>query len=214
MASYETARLSGANLRGIYVIINEGSDNPISTACAVLNAGVRVIQYRAKNGIAPANAYALRALTRERRAIFIMNDDWRAALEYDCDGVHLGPGDPGYVNVEHVRQALGPRFIGLSCGTVEEARAAQELGVDYIGVGSVFATGSKADAGAPIGIEGLRRVAASTTLPVAAIGGIASANLPQVRATGVAMAAVISAVADASDPYGAALALVEAWNRP
>jgi thiamine-phosphate pyrophosphorylase len=212
VASDETSLVSGAGLRGIYVIVNEGARDPIRIARAALDAGVRVLQYRAKAGIVPATVRALRTLTRDREAILIVNDDWHAALEYDCDGVHIGPDDAGFLNVEPVRKALGPRFIGLSCGTVDEARAAKEMNVDYIGVGSIYATGSKADAGDPIGIDGLRRVAAATTLPVAAIGGINSRNLREVRATGVAMAAVISAIADAPDPYGGALALVQAWS--
>jgi thiamine-phosphate pyrophosphorylase len=212
LASNESARLSHTELRGMYLIVNEGGRDPMRVARAGLDAGVRVLQYRAKSGIVPGTVQALRAMTRDRNAIFIMNDDWNAALAYDCDGVHLGPEDAGFANVEHVREALGPRLIGLSCGTPEEARAANEMSVDYIGVGSVYATASKADAGDPIGVAGLRRVAAATTLPVAAIGGITSANLYEVRATGVAMAAVISAIADAPDPYAAALALVHAWS--
>jgi thiamine-phosphate pyrophosphorylase len=212
MAADETARLSGAALRGIYVIVNEGERDPLEIARAALDAGVHVVQYRAKRGIVPHHVRALRLLTRERNAVLILNDDYRAALDYDCDGVHLGPDDAGYANVEHVRQALGPRYIGVSCGTAEEARAARDRSVDYIGVGSVYATNSKPDAGDPIGIEGLRRVAGETTLPVAAIGGITKANVREIWATGVAMAAVISAVNDAPDPYNAARELVTMWT--
>jgi thiamine monophosphate synthase len=76
----------------------------------------------------------------------------------------------------------------------------------------VYATSSKADAGDPIGIAGLRAVAAACSLPVAAIGGITLAVLPDVRETGVAMAAVISAISAASDPREATAALVRAWT--
>ncbi|MEO7202441.1 MAG: thiamine phosphate synthase, partial [Candidatus Tumulicola sp.] len=79
--------------------------------------------------------------------------------------------------------------------------------------GAVFATASKDDAGAPIGLDGLRAVAAASTLPAAAIGGIGAANLAEVARTGVAMAAVISAVASAPDPAAAARELVAIWNR-
>jgi thiamine-phosphate pyrophosphorylase len=170
------------------------------------------VQYRAKHGIDVAHVRVLRELTRNVNALLIVNDDWRAAGAFDCDGVHLGPDDEGFVDITPIRGALGDRLIGLSCGTVAEARAAERFGADYIGVGSVYATGSKADAGAPIGIGGLRVVAAATALPVAAIGGIDASRVTEVARTGVAMAAVISAIANAPDYEAAAAQLVDRWN--
>jgi thiamine-phosphate pyrophosphorylase len=108
-----------------------------------------------------------------------------------------------------VRAALPDRLIGLSCGTAAEARAAGDA--DYLGVGSIYATGSKDDAGAPIGIEGLRAVIAATALPVAAVGGITASTVAGVRGCGAAMAAVISAISGARDPLLAARELVQAW---
>ena len=214
MAAHASARVTRAQravlLRGIYAIVNE-NQRTLEIAQGVLDAGVRIVQYRAKHGVIPERLRALRALTRRCDALLILNDDWRAASDFDCDGVHLGPDDPGFAAPDALRAALRERLIGLSCGTVEEARRADAAGVDYMGVGSVYATGSKADAGEPIGIAGLMRVASATALPVAAIGGIGVANLPQVRASGVAMAAVITAVAD-DDPSRAARELIAAWN--
>ena len=198
-------------MRGIYAILNEERD-PIELARAILDGGVRIVQYRAKTGIVMEHASQLRVLTREHDALFIINDDWRAAQTFDADGVHLGPDDANVAQLATIRTSLGDRLIGLSCATVEEARAAQAAGADYMGVGSVFATASKADAGEPLGIEGLQRVAAATTLPVAAIGGIDLQNLPAVRATGVAMAAMISAFSGASDPAWVAEQLVRVWE--
>jgi thiamine-phosphate pyrophosphorylase len=154
----------------------------------------------------------LRVLTRSRDAPFIINDDWRAVQTFDADGVHLGPDDANFAQLATIRAGMGDRLIGFSCGTVEEACAAQAAGADYAGVGSVFATASKSDAGEPLGVEGLQRVAAATTLPVAAIGGIDLKNLSAVRATGVAMAAMISAFTSASDPAAAAAQLVRMWE--
>jgi len=198
-------------LRGIYAILNEERD-PVELARAILDGGVRILQYRAKAGIVKEHALQLRSLTRARNALFIINDDWRAARTFDADGVHLGPDDTDLSQLAAIRANVGDRLIGFSCGTVEEARGAQAAGADYAGVGAVFATGSKSDAGEPLGIEGLQRVAAATTLPVAAIGGIGAENLPAVRATGVAMAAMISALAGASDPAAAAARLVRIWE--
>lgn len=214
MAASETARLTraplAARLRGIYAIVNAGGD-PLAIARAALDGGVRVVQYRAKHGINAAHARELRRLTRERDALLIFNDDVDAVLAFEGDGVHLGPGDRGFADVPGVRAALGDRLIGLSCGTPKEARAAQAGGADYAGVGSVFATRSKDDAGEPIGLSGLRTVASTTHLPIAAIGGISLATVAAVARTGVAMAAVISAIAGAPDPAQAAAELARRW---
>ena len=199
-------------MRGIYAIVNDEGRDPVAIASAALNAGVRILQYRAKGGVVPATALALRRATLECGALCIMNDDAEAALRYDFDGVHVGPDDRGYADVAGLREALGARLIGVSCGTPDEAAAAEAGGADYVGVGAVYPTATKRDAGEPIGIEGLSRVAAATGLPVAAIGGIGLGQLAAVRATGVAMAAVVSAIADARDPRAAAEALVRAWN--
>jgi thiamine-phosphate pyrophosphorylase len=215
MATHETARLTraqrAARLHGIYAIVNEDA-RALTIANAALDAGVRIVQYRAKNGIGAEHLQALRERTRARSALLIVNDDWRAALAFDCDGVHLGPDDDGFAAVAPVRAALGDRLIGLSCGTIDEARVADAQDADYLGVGAVYATGSKADAGVPIGIDGLRAIAAASRYPVAAIGGIAPENIAAVRASGVAMAAVIAAIAAATDPASAARGLVERWD--
>jgi len=207
MAPHETARITRALrvalLHGVYAIVNEEERDPRKFAQAILGAGVRIVQYRAKHGIDADHLRTLRELTLDHDALLIMNDDWRAAVIFDCDGVHLGPGDEGYSDVAAVRGSLPERIIGLSCGTVDEVRAVKYA--DYVGVGAVYATGSKADAGEPIGIEGLKRIASATHLPIAAVGGITAQNIGEVRATGVAMAAAISAM---KDPR----ALVEAWN--
>jgi thiamine-phosphate pyrophosphorylase len=186
--------------------------DPVELARAILEGGVRIIQYRAKTGIVTEQAAALRALTRAFDALFLINDDWRAAETYDADGVHLGPDDGGFTALPEIRQTLGDRIIGVSCGTPGEARAAQTAGAGYIGAGSVYATGSKSDAGDPIGIGGLRDIAKATPLPVAAIGGITAENLREVRGTGVAMAAMISAFSSAADPRRAAELLAAIWN--
>jgi thiamine-phosphate pyrophosphorylase len=203
-------RQRAALLCGIYAIVNE-SPRAVEIACSALVAGVRVVQYRAKNGIVAATLRELRARTRDR-ALLIVNDDAEAVRAFDCDGVHLGPGDAGFDDVAAVRAALPECVIGLSCGTIEEAAPQRTAGADYLGVGAVYATLSKGDAGEPIGIEGLRRIAAAATLPVAAIGGISAANAGEVRRSGAAMAAVISALSQAEDPGMAAAALLRAWG--
>jgi len=198
-------------LRGIYAIVNEGPADPIALTRAILHGGARIVQYRAKSGIVAEHAHALRRATREAGALFILNDRWDAVERFDADGAHLGPDDAAPEQLGAIRGALRGRVLGISCGTAAEALIAHACGADYIGVGSVFATASKNDAGAPIGTEGLSRVAAAAALPVCAIGGITAENIAQVRACGVAMAAVISAIAGAPDPQRATAQLVAAW---
>jgi thiamine-phosphate pyrophosphorylase len=198
-----------SRLRGVYALVDPDRVEPIAFTEALLRAGIRVIQIRAKNGI---DGYSLVAIVQRVRAaggIAIVNDD--IALARSADGVHLGQEDAAALDLAEVRRALGDRIIGLSCGTPQEARAVDPRLVDYIGVGPVFATGSKHDAGLPIGINGVRAVTEATALPCAAIGGIGRANIARVRESGATMAAVISALV-CDDPESAARALVEAWG--
>lgn len=203
---------STAQLHGIYAVVNEGLSSPVALVHALLDGGVRIFQYRAKTGIVLEHLQAIREVTRARGALLLINDDWHAALDFEADGAHLGPDDAVRADLPKIRKHLHGRLLGISCGTAEEAQCAQAAGADYIGVGAVYATGSKPDAGEPIGIEGLRRVAAATTLPVAAIGGISILNIEDVRESGVAMAAVISALASTANPAAAAQRLVNAWR--
>lgn len=200
-------------LRGVYAIV-DGRPDALALARAALDGGARIVQYRAKSGIVAETARGIASLARERGALAILDDDVEAAARFGYGGVHLGPDDAGFAEPAAVRARLGgTAVVGISAGTEEEARAARTAGADYLGVGAVYATASKADAGEPIGVEGLARIAAAAAgLPVAAIGGVDLRRIPEVRATGVAMVAVISAIAGAPDPRAATEALVRAWN--
>lgn len=204
--------LLAQKLRGIYAIVNEAGDDTLAIAHAALEAGATIVQYRAKEAFVPARAQALREITRTHDALFIVNDDFRAVRAYDADGVHLGPDDAQFDDVRLIRSALPDKLIGLSVGTVDEAHVANKLDIDYVGVGSVYATSSKVDAGDPIGVDGLRAVVAVSRFPVAAIGGVAPPNIDDLRSSGVAMAAVISAISSAPDPFEATRELVAAWG--
>lgn len=215
MAARASARVTRAQraqlLRGIYAILNDGAQT-IELAKAVLDAGLRIVQYRAKSGVRAETLRRLRALTQAHDALLILNDDWRNAVAFDCDGVHLGPDDDGFTGLAVVRAAMPERLIGLSCGTREEVLRANGSAADYAGIGSIYATNSKGDAGEPIGAAGLCRLARDCRLPVAAVGGIDAGNLAEIRRTGVAMAAVISAIGGADSPRAAAQRLARLWN--
>ena len=124
------------------------------------------------------------------------------ALAAGCDGVHLGQSD---LPVDAARKILGPEgIIGLSVYTPEEAREAEQLGADYLGVGPVFPTSTKLDADPVMNPAQLRAVTAAVRLPVVAIGGIHAGNIRQLEGTGLAGVAVVSAICAAADPARAA----------
>lgn len=205
-------------LHGIYVITDErAAGGHEAIARAALAGGAQVLQLRDKStpiGALIPVALALRRLTLEAGVLLLINDRPDLAVAVEADGVHLGPGD---FPPQLARRVLGPhRLIGVSCGDAEEARQAFAAGADYIGAGAVFATATKPDAGAPIGLEVLRSIVDATPLPAAAIGGIDLSNLREIGRTGAAMACVVSAVTQAGDEAAmtaATRALVEQFAK-
>jgi thiamine-phosphate pyrophosphorylase len=198
-------------LAGVYALFDPVRHaDPLAYLDALLRGGIRIFQVRAKGGIGPELFDGIVARIRAAGGLAIVNDDVELALR--CDGVHLGQEDAAEHDLRALRARLGARIVGLSCGTPAEGRAADPALIDYLGVGPIFATATKLDAGGPIGVNGVKVVVASSGLPVAAIGGIGLASLGRVRETGAAMAAVISALADAPDPEATARAFVRAWG--
>jgi thiamine-phosphate pyrophosphorylase len=177
-----------------------------------LNGGVGTLQLRDKGSkLTKEERYELglhlQAMCRESRTLFFVNDDVELAIQLQADGVHVGQDD---MPLSDVREGVGPdMYIGVSAGTVEEALTAMNGGVDCIGVGAMFATSSKADAGEPIGPEGLRliREAVGSDLPIVGIGGITLENAAEVIRAGADGVAVISAVSRAKSPREAAESL-------
>lgn len=203
-------RAARDRLRGIYALVDPRQCDLEPFVDALMRGGIRLFQVRAKEGIARERLVALVGRVRLAGGLVIVNDD--VDLADIADGIHLGQEDAAPLDLPALRRRLGSRIIGLSCGTPAEARAADPGLIDYIGIGPIFGTRSKADAGLPIGISGVRAVAEVSPLPAAAIGGISLESLSRVRETGVAMAAVISALAVGTDPAHTARALVDAWT--
>lgn len=185
----------------------------------MLAAGVTVIQYREKNKPARMmyeECKIIRDLTRGAGATFIVNDRVDLAMAVDADGVHVGQDDLPPVRV---RELVGPDMvIGFSTHTAEQAQAAEKLAgvIDYIGVGPVFATGTKKDASAPVGLTLIEYVAKNIGLPFVAIGGIREDNIGEVRRRGAAMIALVSDLVGAADIPAkvASLRAVLAENTP
>jgi thiamine-phosphate pyrophosphorylase len=152
-------------------------------------AGATVVQLRVK-GAATAELVALGRALASIEAELVVNDDVDAALELGC-GVHLGQTDSG---LERAAAAGIP--LGVSARTRREAAVAEYSGATYIGAGPVWATPSKDDAGAAIGVAGLADVCLAVSIPVVAIGGIDAANAAECIRAGASGVAVIRAVDD------------------
>ncbi len=158
----------------------------LDTARQAVEAGATVVQLRVK---APTAEVVARGRGfRELRATFVVNDDVEAAIALGADGVHLGQGDQG----AEAARAAG-LLLGRSAVTLEQALAAD---ADYLGVGPVWETPSKADADPAIGLEGLRAICAAVDIPVVAIGGIDASNAGGCIRAGAAGVAVIRAATD------------------
>jgi len=191
-------------MKGYYFITEAALSRAgnLSDVAAAVAAGVRVVQYRQKRGRTQdlvAEARQLRALCRHTR--FLVNDRVDLALEVGADGVHLGQEDLPY---PEARKRLGPhKIIGLTVHDVDEALAAQAWGADYLGVSPIFATATKADAGAPTGLALLAEIRRQVSIPLVAIGGITLANAPAVIAAGADAVCAISAVVPQADVQAA-----------
>ncbi len=183
----------------------------LTVATAALDGGATVIQLRDKKATTRTlveEGLALRALTRKRGALLIVNDRIDVALAIEADGVHVGQDDD--MPVALARKLLGPdRLLGVSAGNLEEARVAVAGGADYLGVGPIYATKTKADAGEPIGLPLLTELASRYSTPLIAIGSIKAKNAAAVLRAGAMGIAVIRAVVSAEDIVAATHALRE-----
>lgn len=196
---------------GIYGLTAEkfslGRSNP-DVVRTMLDAGVRIVQYREKTkkmGAKYEECLALRAMTREAGAAFIVNDDIDLALLVDADGVHVGQED---LPLAAVRSLVGEgRAIGLSTHSPDQARAAVAAGADYIGVGPIYATQTKDDVCAPVGLSYLDFVVREIGLPFVAIGGIKEHNLAEVAGRGARCTALVTEIVGVPDLRGKVAAL-------
>lgn len=184
---------------------------------AALRGGVTCVQLREKaleKAALLREARALGALCRRYGVPFLVNDHVDIALECGADGVHVGQSD---LAAGEVRRRIGDRMLlGVSVRSVEEARRAAGDGADYLGLGAVFPTGTKADA-ASVPPAVLRAVCRAVDLPAVAIGGIHAGNLRRLAGTGIDGVALISAIFSAADIEGTCRslrALAEEVARP
>jgi len=203
----------------VYVVLDAAvaGDRPLADiARAAVAGGATILQLRDKTASTATmlvRARAIRAAIAGSGVPFVVNDRLDVALAAGADGVHLGQDD---MPVAEARRILGPAaIIGLSIDSAAAARAAPYDRLDYVCLQSVYATGSKADALPPIGLDGLAGLAASVRAiapgcPVGAIGGISVDRAAAVIRAGVDGVAVISAVVAATDAEAATRSLAAA----
>ncbi len=199
-----------ADMLRLYAVTDRRWLNGRTLADAVESAirgGVTCVQLREKSldgGDLLNEAKQVLAVCRKYHVPLIINDDPQIALACGADGVHVGQQD---MSPRILRAMLGPeKIVGVSAATVDEAVQAAKDGADYLGCGAVFATGTKTNT-RPVDAARLRAVCEASNVPVVAIGGITAENAPQLRGSGIAGIAVVSAIFAQPDPGSAAVQL-------
>lgn len=194
----------------LYLVTDTALCDPLGiekTVEAAVQGGITMVQLRDKHASDEhmiAQAKRLKAMLAGSGVPLIINDRLNVALASQADGLHVGQSD---MAVQEARHALGQHaIIGLSINTLDQLQGAPVELLDYVGLGPVFATGSKQDHAQPIGFDGLARLASVCQLPSVAIGGLKAEHTAQVKTAGASGIAVISAICGQPDPCLAAQA--------
>lgn len=197
----------------LYVITDRklaGKHSVLNIVKSAVAGGATMIQYREKDideTRINRDGKILRSFTKEAGIPFIVNDHIKIALALIADGVHVGQDDtPAFM----ARKMLGKdKILGVSVKTVAQAQKAVHDGADYLGVGDLFGTSTKHDAGEPIGLEELKKISRSVNIPLVGIGGITNANAASVITAGASGIAVVSAIFGKPDPEKEARELIQ-----
>ncbi|MEK5036553.1 thiamine phosphate synthase [Sporosarcina sp. FSL K6-3457] len=189
--------------------VNTRASNPLDVLESALRGGVTCFQLREKGPGAlvgdekRAFAEACQTLCHHHNVPFIVNDDVDLAIAINADGVHVGQDDE---MAAAVRERIGKdKILGVSVHNESEMLAAIEVGANYVGMGPVYATASKADAKPVSGTAFIQKMSSLyPTIPIVGIGGITVANFEPVLEAGASGVSIISAIASAIYPYTAA----------
>ena len=188
-----------------------GGHEPVMLAETMLDAGARIMQLRLKDSPGRdflAAARAIAEMCRKRGATLIVNDRADIAILAAAHGVHLGQTD---LPLDAARRIIGnDRMIGISTHNVEQARAAEDGGADYVGFGPMYPGGLRNNA-AGKGLDELRAIRAAVKIPIVAIGGITEARVAETLAAGADAVAIITDVVKAPD-LGAKVRSILALN--
>lgn len=186
-----------------------GGETLASAVEKALKGGATFVQLREKELQAERfihEAKEIKELCNKYSVRFIVNDNVDIAIAVDADGVHVGQSD---MEAGNVRKLIGrDKILGVSVQTVEQAILAEKRGADYLGVGAVFHTGSKADADY-VSYDTLKEICKAVRIPVVAIGGISKDNIMKLQGSGICGIAVISAIFAQPDIKKAAAELKE-----
>jgi thiamine-phosphate pyrophosphorylase len=180
-------------LQGFYFITDSklSKNGIVQDVKDAIAGGARIIQYREKYKDNWSMIHESKELKKicEGKAIFIINDRLDICLAVDADGVHLGQDDL----IETARSRLREKIMGITVHNLEEAKAAEDKGADYLGVSPIFHTDTKGDAGPAAGLELVGEIKANCSLPIVAIGGIRLDNAKSVLGAGADTVCAMSA---------------------
>jgi len=199
---------------GLYMVITDPVAGYEECARAGVRCGVPFIQLRMKNATREeivSNAWNVRELTRGTDSLFIVNDDVTIAKEVDADGVHLGQNDMPIAEARAIWNAPG-KIFGLSTHSEEQAEAAIAQKPDYIGIGPIFPTPTKAIADPDLGVERAGAIAQATSLPHVVLGGIDAANLDKILRAGAVNYCAVRAIMQSQTPDKEILKLQKIWS--
>ena len=201
----------------LYLVLDPelcGEYGMVATTRDAIEGGATIVQLRMKHATTRERidmGLALKEITAGSPAKLIINDDVEAAIAVGADGVHVGQedGDP-----KEVRDRIGPDMIlGVSVNGLDVAKAFDPAGIDYVGAGPVFATGTKPDHALPVGFDGLAEMITICGLPAVAIGGLKAEHAAATFAAGADGIAVVSAVCGRPDPRQATAELAAAIRK-
>ncbi len=192
--------------------------NPVvgyeACAQAAVSCGVPFIQLRMKNASREeivSNAWKIREVTRGTDSLFIVNDDVSIAKEVDADGVHLGQRDMSLAEARKIWDAPG-KIFGLSTHSEAQAEAAIAQQPDYIGIGPIFPTPTKAIADPDLGVARAGAIAKTTPLPHVVLGGIDETNLTEILKAGATNYCAVRAIMQSPEPERVIRALQKTWG--
>lgn len=204
------SRMARFDETDLYVVITESfceGRSPIEVLEAVLEAGVKLVQFREKgheDGELYERAMAFRKRCADAGALLIVDDRIDIALAVGADGVHLGRSDMPI----DVGRAIAPDLIiGASTHTLDQARTAQTTGASYVNIGPIFATQTKTGTAEPLGPDMIGLIGPHLEVPFTCMGGIKPHNIEEVLAQGARHIALVTAVTAQPDVYEAAKAL-------
>lgn len=198
---------------GFYLVMTKPVVGYARCAEAAVRAGVKMLQLRMKDvsrEMFLKTALEVRAITRHTETTFIINDDPELAVACEADGVHLGQTDMALPLARKCYPQL--KIFGLSTHNLEQVRNAVAQRPDYIGVGPVYTTPTKAIPDPTLGLQTLSEMIAKAPCPAVAIGGIDSKRLPSVLQAGARNFAVVRAVCESENPFAAMVHLQRLAN--